>query len=326
MTPRTTFPLLCLWLTAASASAEVDARLLRYPDVSETQIAFVYAGDIWLVAKEGGTAQRLSSPAGEELFPRFSPDGTQIAFSANYDGNTDVYVVEAHGGAPQRLTYHPDADRVVDWSPDGSRVLFASAREHGVLGISQLFLASRTSGLPARLPMAYGEIGALSPDGRRIAFTTKERGFRTWKRYRGGTAPDIWLMDLETLESRNLTASDANDAHPMWHGESLYFLSDRGPSMRANIWALDLGSGAARQVTHFTDFDITFPAIGPSEIVFQAGGRLHLLGLDDETVNEVEVEVVTDLASVRPRQVNAAATLPPTEWRTTRSTAPRAGS
>ncbi len=305
MTPRITFPLLCLWLTAATASAAVDARLLRFPDVSETQIAFVYAGDIWLVAKEGGTAQRLSSPAGEELFPRFSPDGTQIAFSANYDGNTDVYVVEARGGAPHRLTYHPDADRVVDWSPDGSRVLFASPREHGVLGISQLFLASRTGGLPERLPLAYGEVGALSPDGRRIAFTTKERGFRTWKRYRGGTAPDIWLMNLETLESRNLTASDANDAYPMWHGDTLYFLSDRGPGMRANIWALDLGSGAVRQVTHFSDFDITFPAIGPSEIVFQAGGRLHLLGLDDEAVNEVEVEVVTDLAGVRPRQVNA---------------------
>ena len=296
---------LSLCLSAATASAEVDARMLRYPDVSETHIAFVYAGDIWVVAKGGGTAQRLSSPPGEELFPRFSPDGARLAFSANYDGNTDVYVVDASGGTPQRVTYDPSPDRLLDWSPDGSRLLFASPRASGIPGISRLFLAPASGGLPERLPMAYGEFGALSPDGRRIAFSTKDRGFRAWKRYRGGTAPDIWLFDLETLESRNLTANDANDAYPMWHGDTLYFLSDRGPGLRSNIWALDISSGELRQVTSFADFDITFPAIGPSDIVFQAGGRLYLLGLEDEAVHEVRVEVVTDLAGVRPRQVNA---------------------
>lgn len=299
--------ILSLCLSATTVSAEVDARMLRYPDVSETRIAFVYAGDIWVVAKSGGTAQRLSSPPGEELFPRFSPDGARLAFSANYDGNTDVYVVDASGGSPQRVTYDPSADRLVDWSPDGSRLLFASPRASGIPGISQLFLVPAPGGLPERLPMAYGEFGALSPDGRRIAFSTKDRGFRSWKRYRGGTAPDIWLFDLESLESRNLTANDANDAYPMWYGDTLYFLSDRGPELRSNIWALDIPSGEFRQVTSFTDFDISFPAIGPSDMVFQAGGRLYLLGLEDEAVHEVQVEVVTDLARVRPRQVNAAA-------------------
>ncbi len=295
---------LCLCLTAASASAEVDARMLRHPDVSETHIAFVYAGDIWLVAKGGGTAYRLSSPAGEEQFPKFSPDGTQIAFSANYDGNTDVYVIPTMGGTPNRVTHYPGTDRLVDWSPDGDRLLFASQRTSGLPRFNQLWTVAVEGGLPDRLPMPYGEFGALAPEGNLIAYSPKDRGFRTWKRYRGGAAPEVWLFDLQTLESQNLSNSDANDAYPMWHGDTLYFLSDRGPSMRSNIWAVNPTTGDLRQVTTFSDFDITFPAIGPSDMVFQAGGRLYLMGLDDEEYAEVDVEIVTDLASLRPRLVN----------------------
>ena len=295
---------LCLCLAAASTSTAVDANMLRYPDVSENHIAFVYAGDIWLVAKEGGTASRLSSPPGEEQFPKFSPDGASIAFSANYDGNTDVYVIPAIGGTPHRVTYHPGADRMVDWSPDGTKLLFASRRTSGLPRFNQLWTVSAEGGLPERLPMPYGEFGALAPEGDRIAYSPKDRGFRTWKRYRGGAAPEVWLFDLETLESQNLSSSDANDAYPMWHGETLYFLSDRGPAMRSNIWAADTATGELRQVTNFTDFDITFPSIGPSEMVFQAGGRLYLMGLDNERWAEVEVEIVTDLANLRPRLIN----------------------
>jgi tricorn protease len=296
----------CLCLSAATASAEVDARMLRYPDVSETHVAFVYAGDIWLVEKGGGTAHRLSSPPGEELFPRFSPDGSELAFTANYDGNSDVYVIPAMGGAPVRVTYHPDSDTISDWNPDGTKLLFSSRRASGIRRISQFYLVSADGGFPDTLPVPYGDVGALSPDGRSIAYTTRDRGFRTWKRFRGGTAPDIWLFDLETKEARNLTDDPANDSRPMWHGSTLYFLSDRGPALRSNIWALDTTTGEMRQVTHFTDFDITFPAIGPSDIVFQAGGRLYLLGLDDERYTEIDVDIVTDLASVRPHRINAA--------------------
>src|SRR5437016_5723472 len=161
--------LLCFALlaTAAPASAQVDARMFRQPAVSADKIAFVYAGDIWLVPKTGGTATRLSSPLGEESFPRFSPDGTKLAYSADYDGNTDVYVVPTAGGTPVRLTHHPMADRVVGWHPDGMRVLFASARESGRQRFNQFYLVSADStagGLPEKLPVPYGEFGAYSPD------------------------------------------------------------------------------------------------------------------------------------------------------------------
>ena len=297
---------LCLCLTAATASAEVDARMLRYPDVSESHIAFVYAGDIWLVEKGGGTAQRLSSPPGEEFFPRFSPDGSRLAFTANYDGNSDIYVVPSMGGAPVRVTHHPDAEMLSGWTPDGTQLLFSSRRASGVRSLSHFYVVSADGGFPDVLPVPYGDVGAISSSGATIAYTTRDRGFRTWKRFRGGTAPDIWLFDLEERRARNLTDDAANDSRPMWHGDTLYFLSDRGPALRSNIWALDAASGEMRQVTNFTDFDITFPAIGPSDIVFQAGGRLYLLGLDDEQYAEVEVEIVTDLASLRPHRINAA--------------------
>ena len=303
---KLTLVILSLCLTAATASAEVDAHMLRYPDVSQTHIAFVYAGDIWLVEKGGGTAYRLSSPPGEELFPRFSPDGTRLAYTANYDGNSDIYVIPAMGGAPVRITHHPDNDMISDWTPDGTQLLFSSRRASGVRSLSQFYLVSTDGGFAKVLPVPYGDVGALSPTATTLAYTTRDRGFRTWKRFRGGTAPEIWLFDLENLSAQNLTESDANDSRPMWHGDTLYFLSDRGPALRSNIWALDTITGEMRQVTHFTDFDVSFPAIGPSDIVFQAGGRLYLLGLDDEHYAEVEVEIVTDLASIRPHRINAA--------------------
>lgn len=289
---------------AAVASAGVDARLMRYPDVSASQIAFVYAGDIWVVPKAGGTASRLSSPPGEESFPRFSPDGQRLAFSGNYDGNVDVYVVATGGGVPSRVTYHPDDDRLLDWTPDGAGLLFASGRESGLGRLRQLYTVAADGGLPTRLPPPYGEFAALSPDGRTLAYTPKGREFRTWKRYRGGLAPDIWLLNLDTLAARNVSDSDANDMQPMWHGGTLYFLSDRGPEERLNIWAVDAAGGEPRQVTRFTDFDVTWPAIGPDDMVFQAGGNLWLMDLATQRMHEVAIEVVTDLATVRPRRVS----------------------
>ncbi|MBN2433347.1 MAG: PD40 domain-containing protein, partial [Acidobacteria bacterium] len=186
MTKKTLLLMAALCVMAGLAAAQVDARLLRQPDVSATHIAFVYAGDIWIVPKTGGVAQRLSSPAGEEMLPRFSPDGRHIAYSANYDGNTDVYVIPVMGGTPTRVTYHPLDDRMVDWRPSGQGLLFASARESGRQRFNQFYSVAATGGLPDKLPVPYGEFGALSPDEKILAYMPQSRDFRNWKRYRGG--------------------------------------------------------------------------------------------------------------------------------------------
>ena len=296
---------LAVLFQAQAVFAQVDARMLQYPDVSATHIVFSYAGDLWLVPKEGGTATRLSSPRGQESFPRFSPDGSLIGYNAAYDGNTDVYVVPAAGGMPVRITNHDFADRLIDWYPDGKRILIASPMESGKQRFSQFYSVPATGGLPDKLPVPYGEMAGLSPDGKKIVYTPQTQAFRTWKRYRGGWAPDLWMFDLDTRASERIAPSDAGDEFPMWHAGLIYFLSDRGPESRANIWAYDIASKTARQITRFADFDIHFPALGPSDIVFEAGGKLHLLSLADEKLCEVPVRVVTDEITLRPRTVNA---------------------
>jgi tricorn protease len=306
MHTRTSVVLLALlFLVPGAASAQIDARMFRQPTVSQAQIAFVYAGDIWIVSRKGGTATRLSSPQGEESFPRFSPDGTKIAYSAAYDGNTDVYVVTANGGEPVRLTYHPMEDRVIGWHPDGKRVLFASSRESGRQRFSQFYLVGPDGGLPEKLPVPYGEFGAIAENGTDFVYMPMSQDFRTWKRYRGGWAPDLWLFNLKTFASRNLTNDPANDAQPMWHGNTIYFVSDRGATQRNNIWALDVTSGKTRQVTQFSDFDLTFPSAGAGAIVFQAGGRLYLLDCGSEKASEIPIRVVTDETTLRPRTAKA---------------------
>ncbi len=292
-----------LLFAAGAAEAQVDARLLRQPDVSATEIAFVYGGDIWVVSKEGGVAFRLSTPMGEESFPRFSPDGQQIAFTGNYDGNEDVFVVPTKGGLPTRLTHHPDPDRMIDWYPDGRDILFATPMTSEKQRFNKLYRVPVTGGLPEVLPVPYGEFGAISPDGATLAYMPLSRDFRTWKRYRGGTTPDIWLFGLSDSRARNLTLNDANDGQPMWHGSTLYFLSDRDANYRANIWAYELDTDTVRQVTHFEDFDIHFPAIGPDDLVFENGGRLFVMDLATETARPIDVKVVTDRATLRPRPV-----------------------
>ncbi|MEZ4588632.1 MAG: PDZ domain-containing protein [Gemmatimonadales bacterium] len=311
---RTAPVFVTVWLgivsMATPLAAQIDARLLRYPDVSATQIAFTYAGDVWTVPKTGGTATRVSSAAGEESWTRFSPDGSRLAFSGNYDGNVDLYVVPTAGGEAVRLTYHPMPDRALDWYPDGRSLLFASAMKSGRTRFTQLYRVAATGGLAERLPVPYGELGAISPDGRWLAYspTPPMTGSpRDWKGYRGGSAPEIWLFDLTTYESRNVSDSPANDVHPMWHGRTLYFVSDRDQLTRYNVWAYDLDRSTLRQVTRFTDEDITYAAIGPSEIVFQKGGSLHLLDLATERTTAVPITVVTDEASIRPRSEAVAA-------------------
>jgi tricorn protease len=297
-----------LCLVAVSALAQnaaipepIDARLMQMPAVSRTQIAFVYAGDIWIAPKTGGTALRLSSPRGTEQFPRFSPDGTQLAFSGNYDGNLDLYVMPAGGGEPRRVTHHGGNDRLLGWAADGQSLLFSSHRSSFTERVAQLFTVPVAGGLAQRLPVAYGEFGALSPDGKALAYTPVSTDFATWKRYRGGMTSDVWLFDLTNKTAENITKNEAKDSQPMWHGTTLYFLSDRDGKQRDNLWAYDTATKQTRQVTRFTEADIHFPSIGPEELIFENGGRLHLLDLATEKTREVRINVITDRATLRPR-------------------------
>jgi tricorn protease len=283
--------------------AQIDARLFRYPDVSATQIAFVYGGDIWIVNKTGGTANRLTSSTGEESFPRFSPDGKTLAFSATYDGNTDVYTMPVTGGVPVRLTWNAFADRVIDWHPDGKRILFASTRENG-FRVDQLYTASTKGGLAEKLPIPYGEIGSYSPDGNSLAYVTKITENFPFKRTRSGYASDVYIFDLKKQTADNITKSDATEGKPVWVKNKVYYVSDAGVNGRRNIWVYDTDKKTKEQITKFTDIDINHMSAGPDDLVFVAGGNLYLLNLSTNKYSEVKINVVADMSTLMPRTVN----------------------
>ncbi len=285
--------------------SQINAKLMRYVDVSATQICFVYGGDIWVVNKNGGMATQLTHSPGEESYPKFSPDGKEIAFTASYRGNPDVYVMPTTGGVPLRLTYGSHNDRMVDWHPAGEKILFASRRETGIPSgrVNQLFLISKTGGMPEKLPIPYGEIATYSPDGKQLAYITKITETYPFKRYRGGLTSDVILFDLEANTAKNITENEANDGKPAWGKDKIYFLSDRAEDMRLNIWSYDVASESLNQVTQFKEFDITYLSAGPEDLVFEVGGTLYLMDLATETPKEVEVSVVSDLTLEMPKRV-----------------------
>lgn len=287
-----------------SLSAQISGKLMQYPDVSDTHITFTYGDDVWIVSKSGGTANRLSSPTGAESFPRFSPDGKMIAYTANYNGNYDVYVININGGIPKRLTYHGMNDRVLGWTPDGKSVLFASSRESGRQRYNQFYTISLDGGSPKKLSVPYGEYASFSSDGNKIAYTDRSRVSRNWKRYRGGTAPDILVFDLKTFETENITLNTANDELPMWIGETIFYMSDNGPNKRNNLWKYDLKTKANSQLTQFKNYDITFPESSKTEIIFEAGGSLYLYNIASATTTEVDIKIISDQKELIPEIKN----------------------
>ncbi|HTI07414.1 MAG TPA: PDZ domain-containing protein [Puia sp.] len=289
---------------ASPSRAQINAALFRFPDVSRTQIVFTYANDLWVVPKEGGRASHLSSPAGTEIFPKFSPDGKTIAYTADYDGNNSVYTIPAGGGIPTRLTWYGSLERVVDWYPDGQHLLFASGRESGRERFNQFFKIGIAGGAPEKLPLPYAEFGTLSPDGSQIAFVYKSQVFRNWKRYRGGWNAQIHLFNLTSYADQSISTTDADDELPMWHGSSIFFLSDRGPEKRMNLWQYDITSRTFTQLTTFKDYDTHYPSLGPEDIVFENGGKLYLYNLSSKNYKEVPVEVVSDENALRPTLQN----------------------
>jgi tricorn protease len=284
--------------------SQIDARLFRYPDVSATHIVFVYGGDIWIVSKAGGTANRLTSSTGEESFPRFSPDGKTLAFSATYDGNADVYTMPVTGGIPARLTWHAGPDRVVDWHPDGKRILFASGRESGTPAYRQLYLVGIKGGLPEKLSIPYGELGSYSPDGDQLAYVTKITENYPFKRIRSGLASDVYVYDLKKGTAENITKTDATEGKPVWVKNNIYYIGDNGSGARRNIWKYDTGKKNHQQLTKFSAIDINHMSAGSDELVFEAGGRLHLLSIATNKYVEVKINVVADIATLMPRTVN----------------------
>ncbi len=292
------------WLAAPASAVEPHAGMLRFPDVSATHIVFVYANDVWLVPKEGGVAVPLASPPGQEFYPRFSPDGKAIAFVGNYDGNYDLYTIPVSGGVPFRVTHHPSREILSDWTPDGRALLFAAYGVQDYVTTIEMFRVAANSGLPEKLPIPYGVYGRISQDGEWLAYTPFARDNATWKRYRGGMASDVWLFNLKTLKSKQITDWEGTDSQPMWHGDKVYYMSDEGPSHRLNIWVYDLKKQERRQVTKFKDYDVKWPSIGPGsngegEIVFQYGPEMRLLNLSTEEAKTVRVTIPGDRPRVR---------------------------
>jgi tricorn protease len=295
--------LVSLFAVAFIGQAQISAKLMRQMDVSDTHIAFVFAGDIWLVQKDGGMALQLTRSPGEESWPRFSPDGSQLAFSANYNGSTDIYVMPVTGGIPRRITYQSVSDRMVDWHPDGAHLLFASSRQ-GSRGPSQFYLVGAEGGLPEKLPVPYGELASYSPDGKKLAYITRITENYPFKRYRGGLTSDIIIFDLENNTAENITNRRAIDGKPSWSGNTIYFLSDQAENMRINLWAYDVATGTEQQLTNFADFDISYMSAGSEDLVFEMGGDLYLMDLATRQYEPVDIHVVGDLSPERPRSVN----------------------
>jgi tricorn protease len=298
------FCALALIASAATFAQMQETRLMRYPDVSKDQIVFSYAGDLWTVPRAGGHAHRLTAHPGEEIFPKFSPDGKTIAFTGDYDGNTDVFVMPAAGGEPRRLTYHPAADLVTGWTPDGKKVLFRSNRYSEPPEFTRLFTVSPEGGTPDMLPIPRASLTSYSPDGNRIAFLSTSQEFRTWKRYRGGWKPPIGIYDLKKNTYEELPKTTGMDLFPMWHGDTIYYINDGDGVM--NLYRYDLASKKSRKLTNFTEYDIKWPSLGPDAIVFENGGMIYTFDLASEKQTQIHITVAGDDVESRAEVRNVA--------------------
>jgi tricorn protease len=297
--------LLCLSISGIATAQ--GTRLLRHPTVSHDSVAFEYAGDLWIVSRSGGQARRLTSTPGVEIDPYFSPDGTQIAFTATVAGNTDVYVVSTTGGDPKRLTYHPGVDRVRGWTPDGRRVIFASVRTSAPQqSYFRLWTIGLEGGLPEPLPMPRAFSATYSPDGRKLAYQEITKAFfpewyeaSEWRHYRGGRTQPILVMNLADYSVEKLPWTNSNDTLPMWIGNTIYFLSDRDHT--TNLFACRLDTKRVTQLTHHDDFDIMTASAGSDAIVYEQAGYIYLFDTSSGRAQRLNIEVTGDLPWARPQ-------------------------
>ncbi len=286
-----------------------ETRLLRFPTVANDTVIFTYAGDLYLVPSKGGVATRITSHEGYEMFAHFSPDGKQIAFTAQYDGNTEVYLMPLSGGSPTRLTYTATLKRddisdrmgpnniVLGWTPDGKNVIYRSRSKSFNDFKGEIFLAPVDGGMSKQLPLVTGSWCSYSPKGKQLAFNKVFREFRTWKYYKGGMADDVWIFDFSTHETINVTNNPAQDIFPMWVDEKIYFLSDRDRIM--NLFVYDVKARTTKRLTNFSRYDIKFPTLGDDKIIFENGGYIYYYDLELAEVKKLTVKIREDFAASR---------------------------
>ncbi|MFN4880996.1 MAG: PDZ domain-containing protein [Bacteroidota bacterium] len=280
-----------------------ESRLLRFPTTHNDRVVFSYAGDLYAVNKAGGQAVRLTSHPGYEMFARFSPDGKSIAFTAQYDGNTEVYLMPSGGGEPKRLTYTATLSRddlsdrmgpnniVMTWRDDNS-IVYRSRKQTFNDFKGQLFIANTGGGISEELPLPCGGFCSFSADKSKMAYNRIFREFRTWKYYEGGMADDIWIYDFNSKQTINITNNNAQDIQPMWFGERIYFLSDRDRTM--NLFCYDINSKQIRKVTDYNDYDIKFPSAGSNAIVFERGGYIYIMDVLTEVITKLDITISGD--------------------------------
>jgi tricorn protease len=299
----------------AALAADDGTRLLRFPDIHGDAVVFCYGGDLWTASTTGGTATRLTAHPGQEVFPRFSPDGRWIAFTGQYDGDEQVYVIPATGGEPKRLTWYPAEGplpprwgydhQVYGWTPDGAAVLFRSLRDAGGGSDGKLYTVPLSGGLPEALPMPTSGAGDFSPDGARMVYSPMFRDFRHWKRYQGGWAQDLYIFDLKTSEVTPIAHSERTERDPMWIGDTIYFVSDRDD--RLNLYKADPTTGAVTQLTSHDPWDLRWPATdNTSRIVYELDGQLRIFDIATGADTAISIQVPDDGLWKRPRRISVA--------------------
>ncbi len=290
---------------AAAAQESQEGRLMRFPDIYKDKVAFVYGGDIWLASTSGGVARRITEGPGRELFPKFSPDGKWIAFTGQYDGNFNVYVMPSDGGQPRQLTFYQGSaqplsdrmgihDEVVTWTPDSKRIVFLTRRDASNGWVKRPYTVSVDGGLPEPLPMDQGGLLSYSADGSKLAYNVIFRNFRQWKRYTGGLAQSITVYDLKNNTSFDLPHTEWTDTFPMWHGNTIYFSSDRGSEHKLNLYSYDIGSKQVEQLTHFDEWDVMWPSLGPDAIVFENAGYLYTFDFQTKQPKKLSISLPAD--------------------------------
>ena len=275
--------------------------LLHHPTVSATQIVFVYGGDLWSVARAGGVAQRLTAGPGMASLPVFSPDGSEIAFTADYDGNADVYVIPASGGTPRRLTYHPAADNVIGWTRDGKSVLFSSNRNSHSF-FSRLYTVSREGGFTTELPFPIGAEGSYSPDGKEFAYVPLDHAFEIWKRYRGGRTSPVWIARLADSSYTPIPRENSNDFNPMWVDQRVFFISDRNGPM--SLFSYDTKTKSVTVALKNDGLDFKYASVGPDAIAIEQFGAIWLYDVKMGAAHKVDIRISGDLPQLRPRYEN----------------------